>query len=180
MRRWGGETVGFRWAASISSKTSTRLHVPESEEQRPRASKLQKTTYYESKALVKNWELSIQRRADHIRPKRAEGNRPPWHYKQNSLEPSFTWLLTTKFNLKHSKLSGQTRRLWCLAQLQHRLPQERASGSYNYTQNLHFIYSQSSKPRDRVEKDEGALHLSLICFVQNTAHNPRRGTEMRF
>lgn len=60
-------------------------------------------------------------------------------------------------------MSRQTSRIWCLAQLQQRLLLERASGSCNYTQYLHFIYSQSSKPRDGAEKGEGALCLSLIC-----------------
>lgn len=77
-QEWGdGKTVGCRWAAGTSRKTSIRLHVLESKELRPRASKPQKVPRYESRVLMKNWELGVQWTTGYKRQERTGGSQPP-------------------------------------------------------------------------------------------------------
>lgn len=78
------------------------------------------------RALVKIWVLSVQKKAGCLRLSRtgvtslSEHLEGIWQAEK---------LLPGKFILKHPKLSWQISRIYCLAQLQQSLPQERASGS---------------------------------------------------
>lgn len=97
-----GETVGFRCTAEMTSKIPTRLHIPESEEQRPVANKSQKTPNYVSRVVVKNWELRVQQQADCIRLSRTGVPEHLGGIEQADIP------LSDKCTLKHSKMSWQT------------------------------------------------------------------------
>ena len=100
--------MGFRGVADITRKTQTRLHVPESEEQRSIPNKPQKTPCYVSRALMKNWELSVQQKAGCIRPSRIGATSLPEHL--GGIQQAEK-LLPAKFTLKHSNLSWQNSRI---------------------------------------------------------------------
>lgn len=175
------------WASGeqqvISSKTSTRLHVPDSEEQRPRAGKPQKTPCYESRALVKNRELRVQWKADYIRPKRSGDSQLPWTFGRDttsrrshsqvspdSSQPSLTWS-TPRWAGKPAGSDAwpSCSRGYCWKE--HQAATTTHSIFISYTPRVQSPGMEQKRVKE---------HFVYPSSVQNTVHNPRRETEMRF